>query len=334
MRYLVTGGAGFIGSHLAERLTARGDQVLLVDDLSTGAIANVASLIDSGVSLIEGSTLDHPLISRLVVDVDVVVHLAASVGVELVVRHPLNALLNNIRGTEIVLDAAMQRGAKVLVASTSEIYGKSAAGAVNEESDRIMGSLFKARWAYATSKEVDEILAFEYWRERGLPTIVARLFNCVGPRQSGAFGMVVPRFVQQALAGKDLTVFGDGTQSRCFAHVMDTVSGLISLLDSDKAIGDVFNVGAQNEISVRGLAELIIEMTGSPSRITFVPYREAYEPGFEDMERRLPDISKIAHVTGWTPTVSLHEILEDVIAYHKDPGGYHPRIPNPTRPDE
>jgi nucleoside-diphosphate-sugar epimerase len=322
LKYLITGGAGFIGSHLADRLTARGDQVVLVDDLSTGAMTNVKDLVNAGVSLVEGSTLDHPLMTELVADIDVVVHLAATVGVELVVREPLNALINNIRGTEIVLDAAMQRGAKVLVASTSEIYGKNAAGAVNEESDRILGSLFKARWAYATSKEVDEILAFEYWRVRGLPTIVARLFNCVGPRQTGAFGMVVPRFVQQALAGDDLTVYGDGTQSRCFCHVTDTVSGLISLLDSDQAIGDVFNVGAQNEISVRSLAELVIEMTGSSSGISFVPYGDAYEPGFEDMERRLPDISKIARVTGWTPTRSLQQILEDVIAWQKDPRGF------------
>lgn len=334
MRYLVTGGAGFIGSHLADRLTARGDQVVLVDDLSTGAIANVEGLVASGVSLVEGSTLDHPLISRLVVDVDVVVHLAATVGVELVVRHPLRSLINNIRGTEIVLDAAMQRGVKVLVASTSEIYGKNAAGAVHEDSDRILGSLFKARWAYATSKEVDEILAFEYWRERGLPTIVARLFNCTGPRQTGAYGMVVPRFVQQALAGADLTVFGDGTQSRCFCHVADTVSGLIGLLDSSQAIGDVFNVGAQNEISVRSLAELIIEMTGSSSQISFVPYGDAYEPGFEDMERRLPDISKIGRVIGWAPTLSLHEILEDVIAYQKDPRGFQQRPAPGARPAE
>jgi UDP-glucose 4-epimerase len=329
LRYLITGGAGFIGSHLADRLVGRGDEVVLVDDLSTGARHNVEHLLDSGVSLVEGTILDHPLISGLVAKVDVVVHLAASVGVELVVREPLKSLINNVRGTEIVLDAAMQTGAKVLVASTSEIYGKSAAGAVHEDSDRILGSLFKARWAYATSKEVDEIFAFEYWRERGLPTIVARLFNCVGPRQTGAFGMVVPRFVQQALAGEDVTVFGDGTQSRCFCHVADLVSGLISLLDSDQAVGDVFNVGAQNEITVRGLAELVIEMTGSSSSITYKPYSEAYEPGFEDMERRLPDISKIRRVTGWAPTLSLQQILEDVIEHQRNPGDFRPR-PVPT----
>ncbi len=216
-----------------------------------------------------------------------------------------------------MLDAAVNRGAKVLVASTSEIYGKNAGGAVDEEADRILGSLFKARWAYAVSKEVDEIFAFEYWRERGLPTIVARLFNCVGPRQTGAFGMVVPRFVQQALTGEDLTVFGDGTQSRCFCHVSDMVDGLLSLLESDQAVGDVFNVGSQHEITVRALADLVIEMTGSSSKIRYVPYNVAYEPGFEDMERRMPDISKIARVTGWQPTFSLRDILTDVIDHER-----------------
>ena len=317
LRYLITGGAGFIGSHLADRLVGRGDDVVLLDNLSTGALDNIHHLVDAGVPFVEGSVLDHPLVSRLLKDRDVVVHLAATVGVELVVREPLQTLLNNVRGTEIILDAAMQTGAKVLVASSSEVYGKNAAGALQEDSDRILGSLFKARWSYAVSKEVDEIFAFEYWRELRLPTVVARLFNCVGPRQTGAFGMVVPRFVQQALTGVPLTVFGDGTQSRCFCHVSDTVSGLLSLLDSDAVIGDVFNVGAQNETSMRNLAELVIEMTGSSSPITFTPYNVAYEPGFEDMERRLPDISKIAAVTGWAPTYSLRDILGDVIAHER-----------------
>lgn len=325
MKYLITGGAGFIGSHLADRLLSRGDEVVLVDDLSTGSTHNVEHLVASGVPLIEGSILDHPLMSQLMPGIDVVAHLAASVGVELVVREPLKSLLNNIRGTEIVLDAAMQTGAKVLVISTSEIYGKGAEGAVHEDSDRILGSLFKARWAYATSKEVDEILAFEFCRERGLPTVVARLFNCVGPRQTGAFGMVVPRFVRQALAGEDLTVFGDGTQSRCFCHVADTVAGLLSLMDSDQAIGDVFNVGAPNEITIQALAELIIEMTASSSSITYIPYGEAYEPGFEDMDRRLPDTTKIGRLTGWAPTFSLRQVLEDVIEYQRDPSGFRPR---------
>ncbi len=319
MRYLITGGAGFIGSHLADRLVARGDEVIILDDLSTGRRANIDHLLSgeaaSQVRLVIGSVLDYTLVRGLIGYAGVVVHLAATVGVQLVVQKPLETLLNNVRGTEIVLDAAAKTDAKVLVASTSEIYGKNAAGALVEDADRILGSLFKSRWSYATSKEVDEILAFEYWRVRQLPTIVARLFNCVGPRQTGAYGMVVPRFVRQALNNEDLTVFGDGTQSRCFCHVSDTVEAIIRLIDSEEAVGDVFNVGSQNEIGIRALAELIIEMTDSSSKISYIPYNEAYEPGFEDMERRLPDIAKIGRVTGWTPTKSLRDILGDVIEY-------------------
>jgi UDP-glucose 4-epimerase len=323
VRYLVTGGAGFIGSHLADRLVSRGDSVVLMDDLSTGSLTNIEHLLGdeagagSRARFVNGSVLDYPLVTSLVDEVDVVVHLAATVGVELVVRRPLETLLNNVRGTEIVLEVAASRGTKVLVTSTSEVYGKNAAGALHEDSDRIMGSLFKARWVYATSKEVDEILAFEYTRTRGLPTVVARLFNCVGPRQTGRYGMVVPRFVRQALRGEDITVFGDGTQSRCFCHVSDTVEALIRLLDSEDAVGDVFNVGSQHEISIRGLANLVIDMTSSSSEVRYVPYTEAYEPGFEDMERRLPDISKIARVTGWEPTRDLTAILEDVIRHER-----------------
>ena len=321
VRYLITGGAGFIGSHLADRLVDRGDSVLLLDDLSTGSLVNVQHLLGDGgsplVRFVEGSVLVYPFVASLVDEVDVIVHLAATVGVDLVVRRPLETLLNNVRGTEIVLEVAAERGTKVLVTSTSEVYGKNAAGALHEDSDRILGSLFKARWVYATSKEVDEILAFEYTRTRGLATVVARLFNCVGPRQTGRYGMVVPRFVRQALRGEDITVFGDGTQSRCFCHVADTVEALLRLLDSDDAVGDVFNVGSQYEISIRGLANLIIEMTGSSSAVRYVPYTEAYEPGFEDMERRLPDISKIHRVTGWAPTRDLGEILDDVIRFER-----------------
>ena len=323
MRYLITGGAGFIGSHLADRLVERGDTVVLMDDLSTGSLKNIRHLLgedsvnNKQARFVDGSVLDYPLVSSVVEEVDVVVHLAATVGVDLVVRRPLETLLNNVRGTEIVLEVAANRGAKVLVTSTSEIYGKNAAGALHEDSDRILGSLFKARWVYATSKEVDEILAFEYTRTRGLPTVVARLFNCVGPRQTGRYGMVVPRFVRQALRGEDITVFGDGTQSRCFCHVADTVEALIRLLDNDDVIGDVFNVGSQHEISIRALASLVIEMTGSSSEIRYVPYTEAYEPGFEDMERRLPDISKIERMTGWVPTRDLDEILDDVIRFER-----------------
>jgi UDP-glucose 4-epimerase len=318
LRYLITGGAGFIGSHVADALVGRGDPVVLLDDLSTGRMDNVQHLLsnrhrDPDVEFIHGSVLDASLVDQLVPRADAVVHLAATVGVHLVVRNPLESLLNNVRGTEVLLEVAARYGTKVLFASTSEIYGKNAAGPVHEDSDRILGSPFKARWAYSTSKAVDEIFAHNYWRQRGLPTIVARLFNCAGPRQTGTYGMVIPRFVRQALAGEDLTVHGDGTQSRCFCHVQDTVEALIRLLDSDEAVGDVFNVGSQNEISIKALAELIVELTGSSSRIRFIPYDQAYEPGFEDMERRLPDIGKIARVTGWGPVRSLQEIVRDVI---------------------
>jgi nucleoside-diphosphate-sugar epimerase len=319
VRYLITGGAGFIGSHLSDSLVARGDSVVLLDNLSTGRLANVVHLLDGSPAAAarfhEGSVLDAPLVERLVSGVDVVVHLAATVGVQLVIARPLESLINNIRGTEVVLEAAAGSGCKVLVASTSEIYGKNAAGPVREDADRILGSPTKARWAYSTSKAVDEIFAYEYWRGRSLPTLVARLFNCSGPRQTGAFGMVLPRFVQQALGGEDLTVFGDGTQSRAFCHVLDTVAALMMLLDDDRAVGDVFNVGSHNETSMRGLAELVIEMTGSSSGIRYVPYRQAYEPGFEDMERRLPDISKVRALTGWTPRWTLRDIVRDSVSY-------------------
>lgn len=319
MRYLITGGAGFIGSHLADALVERGDAVLILDDLSTGRLANVAHLVEgptsSSVEVRQGSVLDFPVVAELVGSVDVVAHLAASVGVELIVREPLKSLLNNVRGTEIVLDAASAVGAKVLVVSTSEIYGKNASGPLHEEADRILGSPLRSRWAYSTSKAVDEIFAYEYWRERGLPTVIARLFNCAGPRQSGAYGMVIPRFVRQALAGEDITVYGDGSQSRCFCHVHDTVEGLLRLMDAPEAVGEVFNVGSHNETTIEGLAEVVIRMVGSSSSIVHMSYEEAYEPGFEDMERRIPDVSKIKRVLGWEPTRSLDDIVGDVIRF-------------------
>ena len=322
-RYLITGGAGFIGSHLADALVVRGDSVVLLDNLSTGRTDNIQHLLDGPyegqVVIQEGSVLDYPLVERLASQVDVIVHLAASVGVQLIVSKPLESLVNNVRGTEIILDAAAKFGPKVLIASTSEIYGKNAAGPLREDADRVLGSPLKARWAYSTSKAVDEIFAYEYWRGRGLPTVIARLFNCSGPRQTGAYGMVIPRFVRQALAGEDLTIFGDGTQSRSFCHVHDTVDALIKLLETERAVGNVFNVGAQNEITIRALGDLVIEMTGSSSGICFVPYGEAYEPGFEDMERRMPDISKVRTVTGWQPTRSLQDIINDVVEHELEP---------------
>lgn len=318
MRYLVTGGAGFIGSHLCDALIAGGDEVTVLDDLSTGDPSNLAEVLHArGFRFVEGSILDHPLVTGLAAQADVVVHLAAAVGVKLIVERPLESLITNIRGTEIVLDAAAGAGCKVLITSTSEIYGKNAAGPVKEDDDRVLGSPFKARWSYSTAKAVDEILAKAYWRERGVPAIVARLFNCVGPRQTGAYGMVVPRFVRQALAGEDVTVYGDGEQQRCFCHVLDLVRALVALLDHPDAVGDVFNVGAQHEVSMNELARVIVEMTGSSSRIVHIPYDDAYEEGFEDMERRIPDISRIHTLTGWQPSRSLDEILRDVIAHER-----------------
>jgi len=318
MRYLITGGAGFIGSHLADRLLGRGDEVVGLDDLSTGAARNVEHLAeDPRFRLVRGSILDADALEALVAEADVVVHLAAAVGVKLIVEKPLQSLITNIRGTEIVLETAARSGSKVLLTSTSEIYGKNAKGPLHEEDDRILGSPFKARWSYSTSKAVDEIFARAYWRDRGVPTIVGRLFNCVGPRQTGEFGMVVPTFVRQALAGQDLTVFGDGEQRRSFCHVLDTVGALVALLDHPDAVGDVFNVGAPQELSMNELARMVIDAVGSSSRVVHIPYDEAYEEGFEDMERRVPDISKIRALTGWEPTLGLDRIVADVVAFER-----------------
>jgi UDP-glucose 4-epimerase len=293
-----------------------------MDNLSTGRMENISHLIEGeppAAEFVEGSVLDEALVQRLVGQSDVVVHLAASVGVQLIVRKPLECLFNNVRGTEIVLDAAVKAGGrKVLVASTSEVYGKNAAGPLHEEADRILGSALKSRWIYSTSKSIDEIFAYEYFRERGLPAVIARLFNCSGPRQTGAYGMVIPRFVHQALSGEDITIFGDGTQSRCFCHVRDTVAGLLFLLDTPEAVGQAFNVGSQNETTIRALADLVLELTGSSSGVRYVPYSEAYEPGFEDMERRLPDITKITSLTGWVPTTPLRTIVMDVIEHEME----------------
>jgi UDP-glucose 4-epimerase len=318
MDYLITGGAGFIGSHLADALLARGDSVIALDDLSTGTEANVRHLFDHpGFAMREGSILDHDLVSKLATEMDVIVHLAAAVGVKLIVEHPLDSLLTNIRGTEIVLDAAADAGCKVLITSTSEIYGKNANGPLREDDDRILGSPFKARWSYSTSKAVDEILARGYWRDRGTPTVVVRLFNTVGPRQAGAYGMVVPTFVRQALRGEPITVYGDGEQRRSFCHVHDVVAALLGLLDHPGAVGDVFNVGAPNEVTINELARLILAATGSSSPVVHVPYDVAYEEGFEDMERRVPDTGKVEALTGWRATRSLADVIEDVIEHER-----------------
>jgi UDP-glucose 4-epimerase len=313
MRYLVTGGAGFIGSHLTEALIARGDDVIVFDNLSTGSKSNLEALEDD-VRFVQGSILDALLVDELVHESDVVVHLAAAVGVRLIVEKPLKSLLTNIRGSEIVLDAAHRYRRKVLLASTSEIYGKNTKGPFKEDDDRVMGSPKVSRWAYSTSKAVDEILAYAYFRERGLPTIVIRLFNTTGPRQSGAYGMVVPRFVEEALSGQPLTVYGDGEQSRCFCHVADVVAAIIALLDEQRAEGEVFNVGSTEEVTIRELAERVIQATGSSSTIELIPYEKAYEEGFEDMRRRIPDITRIRELIGWEPSRSLDDIIREVIS--------------------
>ncbi|MEV4755978.1 GDP-mannose 4,6-dehydratase [Micromonospora sp. NPDC049559] len=312
---LVTGGAGFIGSHLVDRLLERGDRVVVLDNLSTGQLSNLErASTNPNFHLVQGSVLDELVVDELVHRCETVVHLAAAVGVKLIVEQPLKSLTTNIRGSEIVIEAAHRYRRKIMVASTSEIYGKNSRGPLTENSDRILGSPAVVRWAYSTAKAVDELLANAYHRERALPTVVIRLFNVVGPRQSPAYGMVVPRLVRQALRGEPLTVFGDGNQTRCFAHVSDVVTALTTLLDAEAAVGETFNVGSPEEISIRDLAERIISATGSDSAVRLVPYDAAYGAGFEDMERRVPDIAKLHTLTGWAPTRGLDQILRDTIA--------------------
>lgn len=312
MRYLVTGGAGFIGSHLVEALLDRGDDVTVLDNLSTGSQGNLEE-VETRIRLVHGSVLDALLVDELAAECDVIVHLAAAVGVRLIVEQPLHSLITNIRGAETVMEAAHRYRRKIIVASTSEIYGKNAKGPFKEDDDRVLGSPKVSRWAYSTSKAVDEILAFAYNREKGLPTVVARLFNTVGPRQSAAYGMVLPRFVQQALAGQPLTIFGDGTQTRCFCHVADVVTALLLLLDEPGAEGDVFNVGSTEEVTILEAAERVIAAAGSNSTIEKIPYEKAYESGFEDMQRRRPDISKIGGLVGWTSRHDLDDIIRELI---------------------
>jgi UDP-glucose 4-epimerase len=313
--YLLTGGAGFIGSHLTERLLARGDRVVALDNLSTGSASNATVHDDNpNYRFVQGSVLDELVVDELAHQCDVIVHLAAAVGVKLIVEQPLRSLTTNIRGSEIVLEAAHRYRRQILVISTSEIYGKNTNVPLVESADRVLGSPTVARWAYSTAKAVDEILAYAYHKERGLPTIVVRLFNTVGPRQSPAYGMVIPRLVRRALANEPITVYGDGTQTRCFCHVRDVVGALVGLLDSPDAIGEVFNVGSQQEISILELAQRIVSRTESTSEVALIPYDEAYESGFEDMMRRVPDTGRINALTGWKASHSLDEILDEMIA--------------------
>jgi UDP-glucose 4-epimerase len=315
MRVLITGGAGFIGSHLSDLLLTQGHEVHILDDLSTGSLDNVAALRDRrSFACTIGSVDDEPLVGGLVAQADAVVHLAAAVGVRLVVERPVHAIETNVHCTEVVLAQADRHRRPVLIASTSEVYGKSEALPFKEDGDLRLGATDKARWAYACSKAIDEFLAMAYWRERELPTTVVRLFNTVGPRQTGRYGMVIPRLVGQALAGEPLSVYGDGSQTRCFCHVADVVRALCGLIDETDAYGGVFNVGATDEISILDLARRIIVTTGSSSEISFTPYDTAYGKGFEDMYRRVPDIAKVRALIGWSPTRSLDTIIGDVVA--------------------
>ena len=314
MQALVTGGAGFIGSHLTDRLIGLGHDVTILDNLSTGRYDNVSPLDGHPrFHLVVGSILNELLVDKLVERCDVIFHLAAAVGVELIIKRPLESLMTNIRGSEVVLEMAHRYRKKVLIASTSEIYGKNIHGPLREDTDRVLGSPLKSRWSYSTSKAVDEILAHVYWKEKGVPTMIVRLFNTVGPRQSGAYGMVLPRFVSQALDGKPLQVHGDGKQSRCFLHVSDVVTALAKLIEHPGAVGEVFNLGSQEEVTIAQLAQRIIRITDSASTIEYIPYDEAYEEGYEDMPRRVPDISKIRALIGFQPTLNLDQIIQSVV---------------------
>lgn len=321
MKVLITGGAGFIGSHLAERLLAIGEKVLVLDDLTTGSMANIEHLVDhEHFDYRIGSALDSPLVVELVDRADLTVHLAAAVGVRLIVERPVHTIVTNVDATQVVLDAAARKQKPVLLASTSEVYGKSSKVPFNEEDDLALGATIRSRWAYACSKALDEWLGFAYLREKGVPVTVVRFFNTVGPRQTGRYGMVLPNFVRQALKGEPITVYGTGEQTRCFGHVKDAVEAVIRLANTPTAVGQVFNVGADEEVSMMQLAERVKAACGSSSEIRLVPYEEAYAEGFEDMPRRVPDVSKLLRVTGFRPRTSLDEIIRDVIADQRKRG--------------
>jgi UDP-glucose 4-epimerase len=314
MRALITGGAGFVGSHLAEELLRRGDEVVILDDLSTGSIENLDHLRGKpGFRYVIDSVMNRPLLAELVDQCGIIFHLAAAVGVRLIVESPVRTIETNVRATELVLELAAKKGKKVLITSTSEVYGKSQKLPFSESDDLLIGPPDKGRWSYACSKAIDEFLALAYWREKKLPTIVVRFFNTVGPRQTGQYGMVVPTFIRQALAGQPITVFGDGTQSRCFGWVGDVVKAVVTLSDHPEAVGKVFNIGGDEETTILGLAERVIKLTHSKSTIKMVPYDQAYEAGFEDMYRRIPDLRRIGQLIGYKQTKTLDQILEAII---------------------
>ncbi len=319
MRYFITGGAGFVGSHLSEHLLSQGHSVTVLDDLSTGSITNIAHLKGrKDFQYVIDTAANKALLAELVDAADGVFHLAAAVGVKLIVESPVRTIETNVKLTELVLEVANKKNRPVFLASTSEVYGKSTAIPFREDGDLVMGATNKGRWSYACSKALDEFLAIAYWKERGLPVVVARLFNTVGPRQTGRYGMVIPTLVKQALSGQPLTVFGDGTQRRCFTHVKDSVRAQAALMQCPAAVGGVYNIGSNNEISIMGLAERIKEMAKSDSPIKLIPYDEAYEGGFEDMPRRVPDLARIKAQIGYAPVHSLDDIIRDVLAHERD----------------
>jgi UDP-glucose 4-epimerase len=311
-------GAGFIGSHLADALVSRGDDVVLLDDLSSGQRANVEALAANGsVQLVEGSVTDASLVDDLMAECDICLHLASAVGVKLVVARPLATLRTIVYGTDVVVSSAARRDKRLLFASTSEVYGKNSEGALHEDSDRVLGSAFKSRWSYAIAKSYGEAIAHGYHRDHGADTSVVGLFNTIGPRQRGAYGMVVPRFVRQAIAGDDVTVYGDGSQSRCFLHVFDAVAAILALAENGEATGAAFNIGNPIPITIFELAARIIDRVGSDSRIRLVPYEEAYDDGFEELGKRRPDTAALQELTGWRPQRTLEQALDDVIAFQR-----------------
>ena len=315
MRYLITGGAGFIGSHLTEKLISRNDAVVILDNMSTGSSRNIVTF-QGKVDLVSGSILDRKVVDKLVEKSDFVIHLAAALGVLNIVNKPLDSLKTNLQGTEIVLESANNYSKPILIASTSEIYGKNDKVPLNEEDDRVIGHPLKSRWSYSEAKAVDESLAYFYYLEKQLPVRIVRFFNTVGPRQVGDYGMVVPRFVSAALRNEPINVYGSGDQIRCFCHVGDAIRALLLVIDSDKAIGEVFNIGNNQQISIMDLANKVIEITGSKSEIRKIPYSEAYPEGFEDMQRRVPDISKIKNILGWSPEIGIDQIIRDIANFH------------------
>jgi UDP-glucose 4-epimerase len=318
MRALISGGAGFIGSHLADLLLDQGHSVIALDNLSTGQHKNIEHLLArTDFEFVLGSILNADLVDDCVSRSDVVFHLAAAVGVNLIVEKPLESLATNIRGSEIIFEKAHKHGTKVLVTSTSEIYGKNTSDRLGEEDDRILGSPLKSRWSYSEAKAIEEILAYTYYRQKGLQTYIVRLFNTVGPRQTGHYGMVIPRFVSQAVRGETVTVYGDGSQTRCFCYVGDVVKALLALVEHPEAVGRVFNIGGNDEISIDALAHRVIQLAGSDSKVRYVPYEEAYEEGFEDMQRRVPDTTRARELIGFEPSAGLDDIIKMVVEYHR-----------------